>query len=176
MIMGYLLAVNLPDAERLALHHRPLGLSGGSGSTMRRLLAGLDERCDRRLDRARARVRSRVWALLHAAEQGFPWITLAGKTITGWVVVDMDATIITCATRKESAAGTFKGTWGHHPLAAWYANTMECLARTLRPGNAHTNHTRPPHRVHRRARAAPGLRSPADPGPHRRGGKPPSRT
>ncbi len=132
-------ATNLSDAERLAAHHRPLGFSSGSDSTMRRLLAGLDAKAHRRLARSRARVRSRVWALLAAAEQGFPWITIAQKTLTGWCVIDMDATIITCATRKEGAAGTFKGTWGHHPLAAWCANTMECLHMMLRPGNAGAN-------------------------------------
>ena len=134
-------ATNLSDAERLAGHHRPLGLSGGSDSTMRRLLAGLDAAAHRRLARARARVRSRVWGLLAAAEQGFPWVEIAGKTLTGWCVIDLDATIITCATRKEGAAGTFKGTWGHHPLAAWCANTMECLHMVLRPGNAGANDT-----------------------------------
>jgi hypothetical protein len=35
-------AKNLSNAERLALHHGPLDLSGGSDSTMRRLLAELD--------------------------------------------------------------------------------------------------------------------------------------
>lgn len=134
-------AVNLSDVERLALHHGPLGLSGGSDSTMRRLLAGLDVKAHRRLARARARVRSRVWTLLAAAGQGFPWIEIAGKTLRGWTVIDLDATIITCATRKEGAAGTFKGTWGHHPLAAWCANTMECLHMVLRPGNAGANDT-----------------------------------
>ncbi|MCD0443336.1 transposase [Glycomyces sp. A-F 0318] len=132
-------ATNLSDAERLSWHHRPLGLSGGSDSTMRRLLAGLDAKAHRHLARCRARVRSRIWTLLASAEQGFPWVEIAGKTLTGWVVIDIDATIITCATRKEGAAGTFKGTWGHHPLAAWCANTMECLAMALRPGNAGAN-------------------------------------
>lgn len=134
-------AQNLSDAERLALHHRPLGLSGGSDSTIRRLRAGLDEAAHRRLARALARIRTRVWTLLAAAEQGFPWVSVAGKTLTGWCVIDIDATIITCATRKEGAAGTFKGTWGHHPLAAWCANTMECLHMRLRPGNAGANDT-----------------------------------
>jgi hypothetical protein len=80
-----------------------------------------------------------VWALLAAAEQGFPWVQVAGRTLTGWCVIDMDATIIICATRKEGAAGTFKGTWGHHPLAAWCANTLECLHMVLRSGNAGAN-------------------------------------
>lgn len=51
----------------------------------------------------------------------------------------MDATVLTCASRKQGAAGTYKGTWGFHPLAAWCANTFECLAMMLRPGNAGSN-------------------------------------
>ncbi len=51
----------------------------------------------------------------------------------------MDATVITAASRKQGAAGTFKGTFGFHPLAAWLANTDECLAMELREGNAGAN-------------------------------------
>ena len=40
---------------------------------------------------------------------------------------------------KQGAAGTFKGSWGHHPLTAWCDNTGESLARRLRPGNAGSN-------------------------------------
>ncbi|MFJ1796933.1 hypothetical protein [Kitasatospora griseola] len=36
----------------------------------------------------------------------------------------------------SGAAGTFKGTFGHHPLGTWAANTRECVAMLLRPGNA----------------------------------------
>lgn len=86
--------------------------------------------------RARARVHSRAWALLAAAQQAFPWVSVAGRTLTGWCVIDLDATIITCAIRKEGAAWRSKSTSGHHPLAAWLANTLECLHMRLRPGNA----------------------------------------
>ncbi|WP_406410852.1 transposase [Streptomyces sp. NBC_01614] len=55
------------------------------------------------------------------------------------VVLDLDATVVTCSSRKQGAAGTFKGTWGHHPLGAWVANTRECLAMLLRPGNPAAN-------------------------------------
>jgi hypothetical protein len=51
----------------------------------------------------------------------------------------MDATVITAASRKQGATGTFKGTFGFHPLAAWLANTDECLAMELREGNAGAN-------------------------------------
>ncbi len=51
----------------------------------------------------------------------------------------MDATILIAHSDKEGAAGTFKGTWGHHPLTAWCDNTGESLALRLRPGNAGSN-------------------------------------
>jgi hypothetical protein len=43
------------------------------------------------------------------------------------------------ASTKEQAAVTFKKTFGFHTLAAWCANTAECLAMLLRPGNAGSN-------------------------------------
>jgi len=55
------------------------------------------------------------------------------------VIVDLDATIITAASKMEGAAATFEKTYGFHPLAAWCANTGECLAMLLRPGNAGSN-------------------------------------
>jgi hypothetical protein len=55
------------------------------------------------------------------------------------VVVDIDATIITAASKKEGASPTFKRSFGFHPLAAWCANTQECLAMLLRTGSAGSN-------------------------------------
>lgn len=57
----------------------------------------------------------------------------------GWIVVDLDATIITSASKKDRAAATFKGTFGFHPLGGWCANTGESLAMELRPGNPGAN-------------------------------------
>lgn len=51
----------------------------------------------------------------------------------------MDATIVTAASKKEGAAATWKKSFGFHPLAAWCANTGECLAMLLRTGNAGSN-------------------------------------
>jgi len=51
----------------------------------------------------------------------------------------MDATIITAASKKQGAAATWKKPFGFHPLAAWCANTSECLAMLLRAGNAGSN-------------------------------------
>ena len=44
-----------------------------------------------------------------------------------------------CASDKEGAAPTWKKGYGFHPLGAWAANTRECLAMLLRPGNAGSN-------------------------------------
>src|SRR6185312_14465254 len=89
--------------------------------------------------RARARAREHAWKLIEATAAGFPWLAVAGKTLTGWVVLDMDATLITAHSDKEGAAPTWKKGYGFHPLGAWCRNTRECLAMLLRPGNAGSN-------------------------------------
>jgi len=140
LIVGIALgAVNLAQAELLARHHTVVLGGQASDSTLWRTLEEIDAKTREEIGKARTRVRVRVWALLEAREAGFPWITVLGKQLTGWVVIDMDATVITAASKKEGAAGTFKKTFGHHPLAAWCGNTLECLAMMLRPGNAGSN-------------------------------------
>ena len=47
--------------------------------------------------------------------------------------------MITAHSDKEGAAPTWKKGFGFHPLGAWAANTRECLAMLLRPGNAGSN-------------------------------------
>jgi hypothetical protein len=110
-----------------------------SDSTVRRALAELDAKAFARIAKARARVRAHVWGLLAGREQGFPWIVTAGRAVTGWVVVDVDATLISAVSAKQGAAATYKRGFGFHPLGAWCANTGEALAMWLRPGNAGAN-------------------------------------
>jgi hypothetical protein len=92
-----------------------------------------------KIARARAKARAHVWKLIEDAPAGFPWLEIAGKTLTGWVVIDVDATLVTASSDKEGAAPTWKKGYGFHPLGAWLANTRECLAMLLRPGNAGSN-------------------------------------
>jgi hypothetical protein len=132
-------AENLSEAEQVHLHHGPLFGPGVSDSTARRTLAALDEATLTKIAKARARVRRHVWSWLHLRPGGFPWLTVAGKRLTGWTVIDLDATVITSASKKTGAAVTFKKTFGFHPPAAWCANTSESLAMLLRPGNAGAN-------------------------------------
>ncbi|WP_405575623.1 IS1380 family transposase [Streptomyces sp. NBC_01167] len=127
------------EAEQLALHQARVFGPSASDSTIRRLLAGLDDNTLAALSRARATARRTVWTWLALRPQGFPWLTVAGKHLKRWVIVDIDATIITAASKKEGASPTFKRTFGFHPLAAWCANTQECLAMLLRTGSAGSN-------------------------------------
>ncbi|MFG2563528.1 transposase [Streptomyces sp. NPDC048496] len=105
-------AANLSEAEQLQLHHRPLFGPAASDSTARRMLAALDEAALVKIGQVRARVRRHVWGRLHLRPGGFPWLTVAGKRVTGWIVIDVDATIITAASKKAGAAVTFKKTFG----------------------------------------------------------------
>ena len=70
--------------------------------------------------------------------RGLPPSRVAGRTIDA-VVIDLDATLVTCHSEKEGAAGTFKHGFGYHPLVAYLDNTNEALAGILRPGNAGSN-------------------------------------
>jgi Transposase DDE domain group 1 len=132
-------AASMSDIALLA-HLAPLLGTAASGPTVRRTLdlAG-DKKTRDRIARARARARAHAWNLIAQTERGFPWLEVAGKTLTGWVVIDMDATLITAHSEKEKAAPTWKKGYGFHPLAAWCRNTRECLAMLLRPGNAGSN-------------------------------------
>jgi hypothetical protein len=80
---------------------------------------------------ARAAARARVWS--HRTP----------VPITGPVVVDLDATLITAHSEKEDATPTFKRGFGFHPLLACLdhgaGGTGEPLVAMLRPGRANAN-------------------------------------
>jgi hypothetical protein len=132
-------AASMSDIAVLA-HLAPVLGTAPSGPTARRALdlAGAPAMLDR-IARARARARAHAWQLIEDTPAGFPWLVIAGKTLTGWLVIDMDATLVTASSDKEGAAPTWKKGYGFHPLGAWLANTRECLAMLLRPGNAGSN-------------------------------------
>jgi hypothetical protein len=109
-----------------------------SASTVRRTLDLASDRVLVRIAQARARIRRHVWDQVEAAG-GFPWLEIAGKTLTGWLFLDMDGTLVNAYSDKEGAAPTWKKGYGFHPLAAWCANTRECLDMLLRPGSAGSN-------------------------------------
>jgi hypothetical protein len=132
-------ATSMSDIALLA-HLAPVLGEAPSGPTVRRALdlAGTPAMLDR-IARARARARAHVQRLIQDTPAGFPWLQIAGKTLTGWLVIDLDATLVTASSDKEGAAATWKRGYGFHPLGAWAANTRESPAMLLRPGNAGSN-------------------------------------
>lgn len=93
-----------------------------------------------RLTRARAAHRKRIWSLLATRPQGFPWVSVAGHVWDGWIVLDVDASLVESHSEKQGAAPTYKKhVFGLHPILVTCANTGEILAILLRPGNAGSN-------------------------------------
>jgi hypothetical protein len=122
------------------LADRP-GLFGpvASDSTVWRLLAQLGAPELAAVAAARAAAREVAWA--QRAETGgapVPAARAVGRVLPG-LVIDLDATIVICHSEKESAAATFKSTFGYHPILAFLDNSGEFLAGLLRPGNAGAN-------------------------------------
>src|SRR6185437_3773185 len=132
-------ATSMSDIALLA-HLAPVLGDAPSGPTVRRALdlAGTPAVLDR-IARARAKARAHAWTLIAETAAGFPWLAVAGKTLAGWLVIDMDATLITAHSDKQGAAPTWKKGYGFHPLGAWCRNTRECLHMLLRLGNVGSN-------------------------------------
>ena len=82
---------------------------------------GPDQR--ERIAAARAKVRRHVWGLIEARHGRIPASRVADRDLGDTIVIRMDATIQIAHSDKQQAAGTFKGTWGHHSLTAWCDNT-----------------------------------------------------
>jgi hypothetical protein len=131
-------ATAMADIEVLGQLKPVLG-DAPSGSTARRVLDLATDQVLVKIAQARARIRKHMWKLIEATPDGFPWITVAGKALTGWTVIDMDGTLITAHSDKDGAAPTWKKGYGFHPLGAWCINTRECPDMLLRPGNAGSN-------------------------------------
>jgi hypothetical protein len=107
-----------------------------SDTTVWRALDEIGAAQVRRIATARATVRARMWQLFG----GPPAARAAGRDIgAGVVVLDVDSTIVIAHSDKESAAPTYKHTFGFHPILVTCDNTGELLAIRLRPGNAGAN-------------------------------------
>jgi hypothetical protein len=116
------------------------GLFGevASTATAWRVLDGVDDAALDRLRHARASARERAWLLRTEAGRDLPASSAGGRDWAG-LVLDIDATLVEAHSEKESAAATFKGGFGFHPILVWLDNTHEALAGILRPGNAGAN-------------------------------------
>jgi hypothetical protein len=92
------------DARSLA-HLAPVIGPVPSTPTMWRALAETGELTLRRVNAAVVNFRRHWWALLRERPEGFPWLQVAGRELTGVTVVDLDATIVPAASDKENAPG-----------------------------------------------------------------------
>jgi hypothetical protein len=109
-----------------------------STATAWRVLASVEESLLEKVKVARVAARERAWLLRGEAGRTVPTVRCAGTVVPG-LVIDVDATLVTCHSEKQGAAATFKHGFGYHPLLAWLDNTGEALAGMLRPGNANAN-------------------------------------
>ncbi|MFE5026234.1 transposase [Streptomyces sp. NPDC056656] len=109
-----------------------------STPTAWRLLAAVDERVLDRLRSARAQAREVAWLQASETRCGIPAAKAGGREVPG-LVLDIDATLVTCHSDKDQAAPTYKGGFGFHPLLCFLANTGEGMSGRLRPGNAGAN-------------------------------------
>jgi hypothetical protein len=110
-----------------------------STPTVWRALAEIGELQLSKLNAAVTAFRRHWWGLLAARPEGFPWLRVAGRELTGITVVDLDASIVFAASDKENAAPTYKGGIGFCPNLATCDNTDDMLAIDPRPGNATSN-------------------------------------
>jgi hypothetical protein len=95
-----------------------------SETTAHRVIKSIDDERLEAIRAARAAARPRAWAAGARPDQ---------------ITLDLDATIVCAHSEKESAAGTYKRTFGFHPLLCYLDETGEALAGLLRAGNAGSN-------------------------------------
>lgn len=112
-----------------------------SDPTLWRTLNEIGELERRKIVRVRARTRAHVWSLIEERHGRIPPSRVADRGLGKTVVVRMDGSLVISHSDKDLAAGTYKGTFGHHPLMATCDNTGELLAVLLRKGSAGSNTT-----------------------------------
>lgn len=95
-----------------------------SETTAHRVIKSVDADLLEAIRVARARALRRAWDAGARPEE---------------LILDIDASLLTAHSEKQSAAGTYKGGFGFHPLLCYLAETGEPLAGILRPGNAGAN-------------------------------------
>lgn len=112
-----------------------------SNPTLWRALNEIGETQRGKIDRVCAKTRAHVWPLIAKRQGRMPPSRVADTDLGKTIVIRIDASLATAHSDKELAAGTYKGTWGHHLLEAWCGNTGKSLALLLRTGSAGSNTT-----------------------------------
>src|SRR5271170_846030 len=128
----------ISDFQALA-HLAPVIGPVPSTATVWRTLNKAGELQLARVNAAVAEFRRCWWGLLAARPEGFPWLKVAGRELTGITVIDLDASVVFAASEKENAKATYKGGTGFCPNLAACDNTGDMLAIDPRPGNSASN-------------------------------------
>ncbi len=92
-----------------------------------------------RISRARATTRAVVWDQIVARHGHIPAARTCYGDLGSTIVIRLDASLVLAHSDKAGARGTWKGTYGFHPLLATCDNTGELLVVMLREGNAGSN-------------------------------------
>jgi hypothetical protein len=93
-----------------------------SVATAWRTLAAMTPAQLGRVSAARARIRRRVWTLVEARHGALPAVKIADRVLDGWTCIRLDSSLVACHSEKQQASPTYKGSFGHHPLAGWCDN------------------------------------------------------
>ena len=128
----------ISDFQALA-HLAPLTGPVPSTPTVWRALSEAGDLQLARLNAAVTEFRRQWWRQLAARPEGFPWLRVAGRELTGVTVAGLDATIVFAASGKDNAVATYKGGVGFCPNLATCDNTDDVLVIGPRPGNAAAN-------------------------------------
>ena len=108
MAVAIALGATSVNAIALLAHHEPVFGAPASDTTARRALEPAGPRTADNSARVRAAARGHVWSLICARPAGFGWLAVAGKLLAGWLVTDLDATLITACSDTEGAAPAWK--------------------------------------------------------------------
>lgn len=128
----------ISDFQVLA-HLAPVIGAVPSTSTVWRTLEQTGQLQLARINTAVVAFRRYWWGRLAARPEGFAWLRVAGRELTGVTVLDLDATIVAAASDKENAQPTYKGGVGFAPNLATCDNVDDLLAIDPRAGNATSN-------------------------------------
>ena len=128
---------DIVDVEALRAQSAVLG-SVASDTTVLRALGEIGASRPAGIARVRAAARVHMWSQLPDGRP--PESTFAGgMSQPGMVVLRIDGSLVISHSKKDRSAGTFKGSFGHHPLGCWIDNTDELASLMLRTGNAGSN-------------------------------------
>ena len=94
-------------------HLRPMIGPVASTPTVWRALSEVGEVQLTRVNAAVTSFRRHWWGLLASRPEGFQWLRVAGRELTGVTVVDLDASIVFASSEKENAQPTYKGGVGN---------------------------------------------------------------